>query len=85
MLLGLVTAALPYTVGIAAVAAARLAARVVRGAQRGRRRRRLGVVLLDEVPRPVQLVGGVLILAGVVAVKLGERSVRHGSAAARLS
>ena len=31
-------------------------------------------VLLDELPRPVQLLGGVLILAGVVAVKLGERT-----------
>ena len=30
-------------------------------------------LLLDELPRPVQLLGGVLILAGVVAVKLGER------------
>jgi drug/metabolite transporter (DMT)-like permease len=32
-------------------------------------------LLLDELPRPVQLVGGVLIVAGVVAVKLGERTV----------
>ena len=30
-------------------------------------------LLLDELPRPVQLLGGVLILAGVVVVKLGER------------
>ena len=29
-------------------------------------------VLLDELPRAVQLLGGVLILAGVVAVKLGS-------------
>lgn len=29
-------------------------------------------VLLGELPRPVQLVGGALILAGVVAVRLGE-------------
>ena len=33
-------------------------------------------VLLDELPRPVQLLGGLLILAGVVAVKLGERTRR---------
>ena len=33
------------------------------------------MALLDELPRPVQLVGGVLIVAGVVAVKLGERTV----------
>ena len=32
-------------------------------------------LLLDELPRPVQLLGGLLILAGVVAVKLGERTV----------
>ena len=32
-------------------------------------------VLLDQLPRPVQLLGGLLILAGVVAVKLGERTV----------
>jgi drug/metabolite transporter (DMT)-like permease len=31
-------------------------------------------VLLDELPHAVQLLGGVLILAGVVAVKLGERA-----------
>lgn len=30
-------------------------------------------VLLDEFPRAVQFAGGVLILAGVVVVKLGER------------
>jgi hypothetical protein len=28
---------------------------------------------LDEMPRSVQLVGGLLILVGVVVVKLGER------------
>ena len=76
VLLGLVTAALPYTVGIAA--ARRLGSRlasfvalseVVAGVV-------WAVILLGEVPRPVQLVGGVLILAGVVTVKLGERSVR---------
>jgi drug/metabolite transporter (DMT)-like permease len=32
-------------------------------------------LLLDQLPRPVQLLGGLLILAGVVAVKLGERTV----------
>jgi drug/metabolite transporter (DMT)-like permease len=32
-------------------------------------------LLLDELPGWVQLVGGLLILVGVVAVKLGERSV----------
>ena len=32
-------------------------------------------LLLDELPGAAQLFGGVLILAGVVAVKLGEKSV----------
>jgi drug/metabolite transporter (DMT)-like permease len=32
-------------------------------------------LLLDELPGAVQLAGGLLILAGVVAVKLGERAV----------
>lgn len=38
-------------------------------------------LLLGELPRPVQLVGGVLILAGVVAVQAGEK--RSGAAPAR--
>lgn len=29
-------------------------------------------LLLDELPRPVQLAGGVLVVAGVVAVRVGE-------------
>ena len=35
-------------------------------------------LLLGELPRPVQIAGGLLILAGVVGVKLGERTVRTG-------
>ena len=31
-------------------------------------------LLLDELPRSIQLVGGLLILAGVVGVKVGERA-----------
>ena len=31
-------------------------------------------VLLDELPRTIQLLGGLLILVGVVGVKLGERT-----------
>lgn len=74
-LLGLVTAAISYTTGIAAIR--RLGSRVasfvaltevVAGVL-------WAWLLLDELPRPVQLLGGLLILAGVVAVKLGERSV----------
>ena len=41
---------------------------------RGAGRAGLAWLLLGELPRPVQLVGGLLILAGVVVVKLGERA-----------
>ncbi|GAB3196520.1 EamA family transporter [Nocardioides hungaricus] len=74
LLLGVVTAAVPYTSGIAAVRrlGSRLASFVAL----------LEVVasvlfawlLLDQLPLPVQLLGGVLILVGVVFVKLGERA-----------
>jgi drug/metabolite transporter (DMT)-like permease len=75
VVLGLVTAAIAYTTGIAA--GRRLGSRlasfvalleVVAGVG-------FAWLLLDELPRPVQLLGGLLILAGVVAVKLGERTV----------
>ncbi|WP_435742155.1 EamA family transporter [Nocardioides sp. SYSU DS0663] len=71
--LGLVTAAVAYCTGIAA--GRRLGSRlasfvalleVVAGVL-------FAWVLLDELPRLVQLVGGLLVLAGVVAVKLGEQ------------
>ena len=74
LVLGVVTAAIAYTSGIAA--GRRLGSRlasfvalleVVAGVV-------FAWVLLDELPRTVQLVGGLLILAGVVAVKLGERA-----------
>lgn len=74
-LLGLVTAALSYTTGIAA--GRRLGSRlasfvalseVVAGVL-------WAWLLLDELPLPIQLVGGLLILAGVVIVKLGERDL----------
>lgn len=74
-LLALVTAAVSYTTGIAAIRrlGSRLASFVALTEVLA------GVVwawlLLDELPRSVQLLGGVLILAGVVAVKLGERTV----------
>lgn len=73
--LGLVTAGLSYTTGIAA--SRRLGSRlasfvalleVVAGVG-------FAWLLLGELPLPVQLLGGGLILAGVVAVKLGERGV----------
>ena len=34
-------------------------------------------LLLDQLPAPVQLLGGALILLGVVGVKLGERDVEE--------
>ena len=75
LVLGLVTAALAYTTGIGAgrrlgsrlasfVALLEVLAGVV-----------FAWLLLDQLPRPVQLLGSLLILAGVVAVKLGERTV----------
>ena len=74
LLLGVVTAAVAYVSGIAAIRrlGSRLAsfvalAEVLFGVM-------WAWVLLDELPRPVQLLGGVLIMAGVVAVKLGERT-----------
>ena len=75
LVLGVVTAAIAYGTGVAA--GRRLGSRlasfvalieVVAGVV-------WAWLLLDQLPRPVQIVGGVLILAGVVAVKLGERSV----------
>jgi drug/metabolite transporter (DMT)-like permease len=37
-------------------------------------------LLLDQLPGPVQLAGGGLIVAGVVVVKLGERPRGRGVA-----
>ena len=73
--LGLVTAALSYVAGISA--GRRLGSRLASFVAL------LEVVasvcwawlLLDELPGSFQLLGGLLILGGVVAVKLGERSV----------
>ena len=72
LLLGVVTAALAYVTGIAAIR--RLGSRLASFTAL------LEVLfallfawlLLDQLPRGVQLVGGLLILAGVVVVKLGE-------------
>lgn len=72
--LGLVTAAVSYVTGIAA--GRRLGSRlasfvalleVVAGVV-------WAWLLLDQLPGVVQLLGGLLILAGVVTVKLGERA-----------
>jgi drug/metabolite transporter (DMT)-like permease len=71
--LGLVTAALAYVTGIAA--GRRLGSRLASFVALGEV---LAAVLwtwalLGELPRPIQLAGGLLVLAGVVVVKLGER------------
>lgn len=73
LLLGLVTAAISYTSGIAAIRrlGSRLASfvaltEVVAAVL-------WAWLLLEELPRTIQLLGGVLILVGVVGVKLGER------------
>lgn len=79
LVLGIVTAALAYVTGIAAsrrlgsrlasfVALLEVVAAVV-----------FAWLLLGELPRAVQLLGGLLILAGVVAVKLGERPSHSAS------
>ena len=74
--LGLVSAALAFTTGIAA--SRRLGSRLASFV--GLTEVIAGVasawLLLAELPGLVQLVGGVLILAGVVAVKIGEKDVR---------
>jgi drug/metabolite transporter (DMT)-like permease len=73
--LGLVSGALAYVAGIAA--SRRLGSRLASFVALLEVVSSVGWawLLLGELPGVVQLVGGVLILAGVVAVKLGERSV----------
>jgi drug/metabolite transporter (DMT)-like permease len=70
--LGVVTAALAYATGIAA--ARRLGSRLASFVALSEVLVALVAawVLLGEVPRWIQVAGGVLILAGVVSVKLGE-------------
>ncbi|MCD4526224.1 EamA family transporter [Nocardioides sp. cx-173] len=77
-LLGVVTAAIAYVTGIFAIR--RLGSRVasfvalievVAGVL-------WAWLLLEELPNGLQLLGGLLILAGVVGVKLGERDVADG-------
>jgi drug/metabolite transporter (DMT)-like permease len=78
--LGVVTAAIAYTTGIAA--SRRLGSRLASFVAL------LEVVaavtfawlLLDQLPGALQLVGGALIVAGVIVVKLGERPPRADAA-----
>ena len=73
--LGLVTAALAYVAGIAA--GRRLGSRLASFVALSEVVMSLvfAWLLLGELPRPVQLLGGLVILAGVVMVKLDETGV----------
>jgi drug/metabolite transporter (DMT)-like permease len=73
LLLGLVTAALAYATGIAA--SRRLGSRVASFVALLEVVAAVGFawLLVDQLPGPSQLAGGLLIIAGVVAVKLGDR------------
>ena len=74
--LGVVTAAIAYTAGIAAsrrlgsrlasfVALLEVVAAVI-----------FAWVLLDQEPDTLQMIGGAIVVAGVIVVKLGEPRVR---------
>ena len=79
LLLGVVTSGVAYLTGVAAgrLLGARLASflgllEILAGVV-------FAWVFVDQLPTGVQLVGGVLILAGVVAVKLGEEPVAQAA------
>jgi drug/metabolite transporter (DMT)-like permease len=76
--LGVVTAALAYVAGIAAgrLLGPRLSSFV--GLFEVVAAIGFAWLLLGELPRTIQLVGGVLILAGVIAVQAGEKRVGEG-------
>jgi drug/metabolite transporter (DMT)-like permease len=82
--LGVVTAAIAYTTGIAAsrrlgsrlasfVALLEVVAAVI-----------FAWLLLDQLPGMLQLIGGAFIVAGVIVVKLGERPATHSVRTLRL-
>lgn len=77
--LGVITAALAYVAGIAATR--RLGSRLASFVALTEVLAALvfAWLLLGESPRPVQALGGALILAGVVVVKLGEGAGRRDS------
>ena len=77
--LGLVSAAVAFTTGIAA--SRRLGSRLASFVGLVEVLAGVGAawLLLDELPGSLQLAGGALILAGVVAVKLGEASVQEAA------
>ncbi|WP_232524718.1 EamA family transporter [Nocardioides mangrovicus] len=74
--LGVVCAAVPYSFGI--LAARRLGSRLASfvGLLEVLSALLWAWLLLGELPRGIQIAGGVLVLAGVVLVKLGERAVQ---------
>ncbi len=75
--LGLVAAALSYATGIQG--SRRLGSKVASFVGLSEVVLAIGwaVLLLGEMPTPIQLVGGALILAGVVLVKLDEEPVEE--------
>jgi drug/metabolite transporter (DMT)-like permease len=81
--LGVITAALAYTTGIAA--SRRLGSRLASFVALLEVVAAVGFawLLLDQLPGTLQLVGGAFVLAGVVVVKLGERPPRADGAEAR--
>ena len=72
-MLGVVAAAVAYGTGVAA--ARHLGGRLASFVALTEVAAGLGFawVLLDQAPKPIQLVGAVLVLGGIVVVKLGER------------
>ncbi|MGY0501756.1 EamA family transporter [Nocardia sp. FBN12] len=74
LLIGIVTAAIAYVTGIAATR--RLGSRLASFVALTEVLAALifAWILLAEAPRPIQLLGGALILIGVVTVRLGEPS-----------
>ena len=84
LLLGLVTAALAYVTGIAA--ARHLGSRLASFVALSEVAAGLGFawILLDQQPRPIQLLGALLVLGGVVVVKLGERDVLAGTSSGEI-
>lgn len=83
--LGVVTAALAYATGIAA--GRRLGSRLASfvGLAEVLAALLFAWALLGEIPGPAQLVGGVLVVAGVVLVKLGEPRRSAGGAETAVS
>src|SRR4051794_33272239 len=81
--LGVITAALAYTTGIAA--SRRLGSRLASFVALLEVVAAVGFawLLLDQLPGTLQLVGGAFVLAGVVVVKLGERPPRADAADTR--